>query len=93
MVEQNVVERYVDQVLEVNGFCRGDKEQLRLLLHHLYTAATMFHLMTAEQQALIGRIQQQLAAFFVTKIVLKERKRRAKKRNIPPTPPNKEKEI
>lgn len=93
MVEQNVVERYVDQVLEVNGFCRGDKEQLRLLLHHLYTAATMFHLMTAEQQALIGRIQQQLAAFFVTKIVLKERKRRAKKRNIPPTPPNKEKNI
>ena len=93
MVEQNVVERYVDQVLEVNGFCRGDKEQLRLLLHHLYTAATMFHLMTAEQQALIGRIQQQLAAYFVTKIVLKERKRRAKKRNIPPTPPNKEKNI
>ena len=28
--------------------------------------------------------------FFVTKIVLKERKRRGKKRNIPPTPPIKE---
>ena len=41
-----VIERYVDQVLEVNGFCKGDKELLRQLLHRLYTAATMFHLMT-----------------------------------------------
>ena len=58
-----------------------------MLLHRLYTAATMFHLMTDEQRALIGRIQTELSAFFVTKIVLKERKRKGKKRNIPPTPP------
>ena len=87
MIDINAIERYVDQVLEVNGFCKGDKEQLRLLLHRLYTAATMFHLMTDEQRALIGRIQTELSAFFVTKIVLKERKRKGKKRNIPPTPP------
>ena len=90
MIDIETIERYVDQVLEVNGFCKGDKELLRQLLHRLYTAASIFHLMTDEQRALIGRIQTELSAFFVTKIVLKERKRRGKKRNISPTPPIKE---
>ena len=76
MMQIDAIERYVDLVLESKGFCKGDKEQLRLLLHHLYTAATMFHLMTDEQRALIGRIQTELSVFFMTEIVLKERKRR-----------------
>ena len=92
MMQIEVIERYVDQVLEVNGFCRGDKELLRQLLHRLYTAASIFHLMTDEQRALIGRIQQQLAPFFVTKCNLKEGKRKGRKRKIPPTPPIKVKE-
>lgn len=92
MMQIEVIERYVDQVLEVNGFCKGDKELLRQLLHRLYTAATMFHLMTEEQRLLIGRIQQQLSPFFVTKCNLKEGKRKGRKRNIPPTPPIKVKE-
>ena len=87
----DVIERYVDQVLEINGFCKGDKELLRQLLHRLYTAATMFHLMTEEQRALIGRIQTELSPFFVTKCNLKEGKRKGRKRNIPPIPPIKEK--
>jgi len=90
-MQVDVIERYVDQILEVNGFCKGDKELLRQLLHRLYTAATMFHLMTEEQRALIGRIQMQLSPFFVTKCNLKEGKRKGRKRNIPPTPPIKEK--
>ena len=92
MMQIEVIERYVDQVLEINGFCKGDKELLRQLLHRLYTAASIFHLMTEEQRALIGRIQQQLAPFFVTKCNLKEGKRKGRKRKIPPTPPNKVKE-
>lgn len=88
----DVIERYVDQVLEVNGFCKGDKELLRQLLHRLYTAATMFHLMTEEQRLLIERIMKELSPFFVTKCNLKEGKRKGRKRKIPPTPPNKEKE-
>ena len=92
MIQIDAIERYVDQVLEINGFCKGDKELLRQLLHRLYTAATMFHLMTDEQRALIGRIQTELSAIFVTKIVLKERKRKGRKRKIPPTPPIKVKE-
>ena len=92
MMQIDAIERYVDQVLEINGFCKGDKELLRQLLHRLYTAATMFHLMTDEQRALIGRIQTELSVFFVTKIVLKERKRKGRKRKIPPTPPIKVKE-
>ena len=87
-----VIERYVDQVLEINGFCKGDKELLRQLLHRLYTAASIFHLMTEEQRALIGRIQTELSPFFVTKCNLKEGKRKGRKRKIPPTPPNKVKE-
>ena len=87
-----VIERYVDQVLEVNGFCKGDKELLRQLLHRLYTAATIFHLMTEEQRLLIGRIQSQLSPFFVTKCNLKEGKRKGRKRKLPPTPPIKVKE-
>ena len=87
-----VIERYVDQVLEVNGFCKGDKELLRQLLHRLYTAATIYHLMTEEQRALIGRIQTELSPFFVTKCNLKEGKRKGRKRKIPPTPPIKVKE-
>ena len=87
-----VIERYVDQVLEVNGFCKGDKELLRQLLHRLYTAATIFHLMTEEQRLLIGRIQQQLSPFFVTKCNLKEGKRKGRKRKLPPKPPIKVKE-
>ena len=67
MMQIDAIERYVDQVLEINGFCKGDKELLRQLLHRLYTAATMFHLMTDEQRALIGRIQTELSAFFVKK--------------------------
>ena len=88
----DVIERYVDQVLEINGFCKGDKELLRQLLHRLYTAATMFHLMTEEQRALIGRIQTELSPFFVTKCNLKEGKRKGRKRKIPPIPPIKVKE-
>ena len=74
MIDIETVERYVDQVLEVNGFCKGDKELLRQLLHRLYTAASIFHLMTDEQRALIGRIQKELSAFFVTKITTVQRK-------------------
>ena len=92
MMQIEVIERYVDQVLEINGFCKGDKELLRQLLHRLYTAATMFHLMTDEQRALIGRIQTELSPFFVTKCNLKEGKRKGRKRKIPPTPPIKVKE-
>jgi hypothetical protein len=92
MMKIDAIERYVDQVLEINGFCKGDKELLRQLLHRLYTAATMFHLMTEEQRALIGRIQSQLSPFFVTKCNLKEGKRKGRKRKIPPTPPIKVKE-
>jgi hypothetical protein len=92
MMQIEVIERYVDQVLEVNGFCKGDKELLRQLLHRLYTAATIYHLMTEEQRALIGRIQTELSPFFVTKCNLKEGKRKGRKRKIPPTPPIKVKE-
>ncbi len=92
MIDIETIERYVDQVLEVNGFCKGDKELLRQLLHRLYTAASIFHLMTDEQRTLIGRIQTELSAFFVTKIVLKERKRKGRKRKISPIPPIKVKE-
>ena len=63
MMKIDAIERYVDQVLEINGFCKGDKELLRQLLHRLYTAATMFHLMTDEQRALIGKGREEKEKF------------------------------
>jgi hypothetical protein len=91
MMQIDAIERYVDLVLENKGFCKGEKGLLWQFLHHLYTADTLFRMMTENQRELIERIQTELSAFFVTKIDLKERKRRGKKRKYPPTPPIKEK--
>ena len=91
MIDIETIERYVDQVLEVNGFCKGDKELLRQLLHRLYTAASIFHLMTEEQRALIGRIQTELSAFFCDQNRFKREKKEGKKKKHSPHTPYKRK--
>jgi hypothetical protein len=50
MIDHDVIERYVDQLLEVNGIPKGTEEQLRLLLSHLYTAVSMFQLLDADSK-------------------------------------------
>ena len=88
-----VIERYVDQVLEVNGMVKGTEEQLRLLLSHLYTAVGMYQLLDKDQKLLVAKIQKQLRHFFYAKCDLKERKSKKDKEKTPLHPSIKEKEI
>ena len=77
-----VIERYVDQVLEVNGMVKGTEEQLRLLLSHLYTAVGMYQLLDKDQKLLVAKLQKQLRHFFYAKCDLKERKSKKDKEKI-----------
>ena len=88
------IDNYVDSLLEYNGLRRDTKQQrVRLLLRHLYTAATMFGQMSDEEKLMIAAMQKKLGKIFSpTKICLKERKRRKDKEKIPPHPFRKEKE-
>ena len=88
------IDNYVDGLLECNGLRRETKEQrVRLLLQHLYTAATMFGQMSDEEKLMIAAMQKKLGKIFSPmKICLKERKRRKDKEKIPPHPFRKEKE-
>ena len=87
-----VIERYVDQVLEVNGMVKGTEEQLRLLLSHLYTAVGMYQLLDKDQKLLVAKLQKQLRHFFYAKCDLKERKSKKDKEKTPLHPSIKEKE-
>lgn len=92
MIDQDVIERYVDQMLEVVGIPKGTEEQLRLLLSHLYTAVSMFQLMDADGKERVSGFMKILNYNFGAKLVLKERKRKKDKEKTPPAPPIKEKE-
>lgn len=92
MIDHDVIERYVDQLLEVNGIPKGTEEQLRLLLSHLYTAVSMFQLLDPDSKERVSGLMKILNYNFGAKLVLKERKRKKDKENISPTPPIKEKE-
>ena len=88
------IDNYVDSLLEYNGLRRDTKQQrARLLLQHLYTAATMFSQMSDEEKLIIAAMEKKLGKkFSPIKICLKERKRRKDKEKIPPHPFRKEKE-
>ena len=88
------IDNYVDSLLEYNGLRRDTKQQrVRLLLHRLYTAVTMFGQMSDEEKLIIAAMEKKLGKIFSSmKICLKERKRRKDKEKIPPHPFRKEKE-
>lgn len=92
MIDHDVIERYVDQMLEVVGIPKGTEEQLRLLLSHLYTAVSMYQLMDADGKERVSGFMKILNYNFGAKLVLKERKRKKDKEKNPPAPLIKEKE-
>ena len=94
ILDMKQIEGYVDSLLEYNGLRKGTKEQrVRLLLHYLYTAATLFGQTSDEEKLMIAAMQKKLGKIFSPmKICLKERKRRKDKEKIPPHPFRKEKE-
>lgn len=92
MMDQQKIERYVEDLLTVSGILKDGAEQpVWLLLHHLYSAVAMYELMNPQQRALIAGIQRKLRYFFDAKCDLKERKRKQEKENTPPHPLYKEK--
>ena len=93
MMDQQKIERYVEDLLTVSGILKDGAEQpVWLLLHHLYSAVAMYELMNPQQRSLIAGIQRKLRYFFDAKCDLKERKRKQEKENTPPHPLYKEKE-
>lgn len=92
MIDHDVIERYVDQLLEVNGIPKGTEEQLRLLLSHLYTAVSMFQLLDADSKERVSDLMKILNNNYGAKLVLKERKRNKEKEKTPLHPSIKEKE-
>ena len=92
MMDQQKIERYVEDLLTVSGILKDGAEQpVWLLLHHLYSAVAMYELMNPQQRSLIAGIQRKLRYFFGAKCDLKERKRKQEKENTPPHPLYKEK--
>ena len=92
MMDQQKIERYVEDLLTVSGILKDGADQpVWLLLHHLYSAVAMYELMNPQQRALIAGIQRKLRYFFDAKCDLKERKRKQEKENTPPHPLYKEK--
>ena len=92
MMDQQKIERYVEDLLTVSGILKDGAEQpVWLLLHHLYSAVAMYELMNPQQRSLIAGIQRKLRYFFDAKCDLKERKRKQEKENTPPHPLYKEK--
>ena len=92
MIDHDVIERYVDQMLEVVGIPKGTEGQLRLLLSHLYTAVSMYQLMDADGKERVSGFMKILNYNFGAKLVLKERKRNKEKETPPLHPSIKEKE-
>ena len=87
MMDQQKIERYVEDLLTVSGILKDGAEQpVWLLLHHLYSAVAMYELMNPQQRSLIAGIQRKLRYFFDAKCDLKERKRKQEKENTPPHP-------
>ena len=93
MTSHDDIERYVDDLLEVSGMCRGGAEpRVRVLLHRLFVAVALYDQLSADERQLVKEMQRKLKYFFCAKFDLKERKRNKEKEQISPTPPKKEKE-
>ena len=61
-------------------------------MHHLYSAVSMYELMSAEDKVIIADTQKKLRYFFDSKCDLKERKRKRDKEKSPLHPSYKERE-
>ena len=98
-MEIQELERYVTDVLTFVGYDRANTdERVYEAVFHLTSAVKIFDIVTDEQKSEISNIlSEKINGFLSAKILLKERKRKEKKKgekeSLPPTPPNKEKEI
>ena len=87
MMDNNLIERNVDQVLADKGLVKDYKDQtVRLLLYHLYTAIDIYRYMTQTEKDEAGRWYRVFKTSFSLRNFLKERKRHRERKNPPCTP-------
>jgi hypothetical protein len=86
-MDNNLIERNVDQVLADKGLVKDYKDQtVRLLLYHLYTAIDIYRYMTQTEKDEAGRWYRVFKTSFSLRNFLKERKRHRERKNPPCTP-------
>ena len=75
------IENDIEELLRISGF-QSDNEGrcVHEVLHHLYTAVSIFAKMDEAEQALIAAMQKKLRNFFDVRCTLKKRKTRKSKR-------------
>lgn len=85
--------QYVDDLLEINGLCKnGEGHLLRQVLHYLYSALALYEQLDEKDRKLLKLLQKKIEIFFVSKIKLKERRRKTEKKIFPSHSLYKEKE-
>lgn len=94
--DQTKISQYVRDLLTIAGYVEEDNPRLWFVLYHQYCAVAAYEVTTADERTQIRLLQPKLRYFFTSNFTLKERKRKTKAKDIPPTPPiekEKEKEI
>ena len=88
------IERYVGDRLEMSGI---KSQSVGLVvytaLRHVLMAVGIHETMTSEERTLFEHMRKETQNYFASKFNLKERKRSKEKKNLPPHPLLKEKEI
>ena len=91
MMDNNLIERNVDQVLADKGLVKDYKDQtVRLLLYHLYTAIDIYRYMSTADKNKAGYWYRIFKGTYTLRNFLKERKRKREKEKSPLHPSYKE---
>lgn len=86
MVLSKIEERVIN-LLENSPIDReGDEQPLRQALFHMMMTAGIMDTMSDEQKAEVIRMKKHLEFFFSTKLNIRRRKRKEKKKGFPHTP-------
>ena len=84
MMDNNLIERNVDQVLADKGLVKDYKDQtVRLLLYHLYTAIDIYRYMSTADKNKAGYWYRIFKSTYTLRNFLKERKRKREKEKSP----------
>ena len=97
MITEDKIKENINDILEtcdLRNVCNeGQTEMLRKTLHLLYSGLVIYERMNETEKKTLKSLQKKIEPFFVSRIRLKERKRRKDKKNFPPHPLYKEKEV
>ena len=91
-MEQEKIEGYVTDLLEISGIGHEDKEQpLRQTLYHMLMCVKLYETLDAEQRKQVAKWRKHFQFLIAIRFNLKERKGRKEKKNSPSYSPIKDK--